>query len=567
MAPNGNVAQAKRKPTENQFLFDLGVKGRKTGITLPDTGIRDENGLEPMDGLFSSPMKARGKTPQVNGFSNRTVESEDMDVADTLNDVSTDMDRSEDYSEQVEDSGLEANVDLDESLQMVDTGNGYEPEFEAEVEEEEEPEPEPEMESEPEPEPQEVATKKGKRKATEPEVSEQPAKKARGRPKRVDAIVAEEEERPAKRTRRSLDKAPSSEPKPLPKKKMGRPKKIIEEEPEPEPEPEPEEEHVKKVKGRLKKKPEPEEAPTKKVPKQAQKTKKTAQEAKPSKTAPKKSVLAAMEEFDSPQVKRGPPLPRNNRGLVILRRETPAEGHGFKQTRSGRNSIKPVAYWKNERIEYDPEENDNQFGKFLLPSIKEVIRADEPEESHRKRSKPTHRAKSKSKKPRRTADADSESDEDVSLAEPWETNPGTFLGEIRQWDPADPQGLMAQEIEEEIAISATAIVTHPVKQATFKFAKTLTLPFFGSGMVDLPPGALKKQKNSRSMQLVFFVHFGRVKVVVNETEFRIGKGGMWQVPRGNSYSIENDYDFSARIFFSQGCEINERADNEISVMQ
>jgi hypothetical protein len=37
-----------------------------------------------MDGLFSSPMKARGKTPQVNGFSNRTVESEDMDVAESM---------------------------------------------------------------------------------------------------------------------------------------------------------------------------------------------------------------------------------------------------------------------------------------------------------------------------------------------------------------------------------------------------------------------------------------------------------------------------------------------------
>jgi centromere protein C len=51
-------------------------------------------------------------------------------------------------------------------------------------------------------------------------------------------------------------------------------------------------------------------------------------------------------------------------------------------------------------------------------------------------------------------------------------------------------------------------------------------------MVDLPPGAVKKPKNSRKMQMVFFVFYGRVEVTVNDTTFRIGKGGMWQVPRG-----------------------------------
>jgi centromere protein C len=92
-------------------------------------------------------------------------------------------------------------------------------------------------------------------------------------------------------------------------------------------------------------------------------------------------------------------------------------------------------------------------------------------------------------------------------------------------------------------------------------------------MVDLPAGAVKKPKNSRKMQMVFFVFSGRVQVNVNDNEFRIGKGGMWQVPRGmfvcsqtagrvltfagNFYSIVNDYDKPARIFFAQGCEVQE----------
>ena len=73
-----------------------------------------------------------------------------------------------------------------------------------------------------------------------------------------------------------------------------------------------------------------------------------------------------------------------------------------------------------------------------------------------------------------------------------------------------------------------------ISGAEFRFAKTLSLPFFGSGIVDLPPGGTKRVKNSRKMQLVFFVFRGRVMVEMGTpTEaFSIGRGGMWQVPRG-----------------------------------
>lgn len=73
-----------------------------------------------------------------------------------------------------------------------------------------------------------------------------------------------------------------------------------------------------------------------------------------------------------------------------------------------------------------------------------------------------------------------------------------------------------------------------ISGADFKFAKTLTLDFFGSGMVDLPPGGAKRVKNSRKMQMVFFVFYGRVEVSMGTPlkTFSIGKGGQWQVPRG-----------------------------------
>ena len=92
----------------------------------------------------------------------------------------------------------------------------------------------------------------------------------------------------------------------------------------------------------------------------------------------------------------------------------------------------------------------------------------------------------------------------------------------------------------EIAYAATAIEMRDIQHASFKFAKTLTLPFFGSGMVHLPPGGEKRIKNSRKMQMVFFVFYGRVTVNVGTptSTFSIGKGGQWQVPRGE-YSSQS----------------------------
>lgn len=227
----------------------------------------------------------------------------------------------------------------------------------------------------------------------------------------------------------------------------------------------------------------------------------------------------------SPIVHRGPPRPKHNRGLYILRRETPDDGF---QTRSGRHVIRPVAYWKNETVVYGDDEEAEGEASFLLPTVKEVIRADHVEQP--KSRKGTRKGTgNRSKKSRQ--ETDSEEDDD-DLAEPWESEPGRIYGPIRTWDPEDPIGEDVAEKEDEIALSSAAIITRDIAGASFKFAKTLTLPFFGSGMVDLPPGAVKKPKNSRRMQMVFFVFSGRVSVTVNDNAFRIGKGGMWQVPRG-----------------------------------
>lgn len=93
----------------------------------------------------------------------------------------------------------------------------------------------------------------------------------------------------------------------------------------------------------------------------------------------------------------------------------------------------------------------------------------------------------------------------------------------------------------EIAYSSRALDTLEVPNGAFRYAKPVTLPFFGSGLVEIPPGGIKRPKNSRSMQMVFFVFSGKVLVDISGNKFRIGKGGMWQVPRGESIFLEVNF--------------------------
>jgi centromere protein C len=384
----------------------------------------------------------------------------------------------------------------EDSFQMVDGGEDMDPEPEAE---------EPEEMEEParEPEPSKKGAKGKKKDAS---LAEPDAK--RGRPKKVELPVQDgEESRPAKRSRESLETAQ------VIKNKGGRSKKgeLAHEQERP----------AKRTRKSLDV---PEAAKSKAGRSKRTSSVTTTKPSKP-KAAGRKPKLATISEAESPQIQRGPPIPRNNRGLFILRRETPMEGAGFKQTRSGRSSIKPLAYWKNEKVEFSEDVAEDNFGRFTVSRMKEVVRVDALEEPKRVRSK------SKAPKTKkRTAEPESEEEDDDT--EPWELDPGRVWGDIRNWDPEDQTGSLAEETQEELALSSAAIITRDIAGATFRFAKTLTLPFFGSGMVDLPPGAMKKPKNSRKMQMVFFVFYGRVQVTVNDTKFRIGKGGMWQVPRG-----------------------------------
>ncbi|KAF3483567.1 cupin domain-containing protein [Arthroderma uncinatum] len=234
------------------------------------------------------------------------------------------------------------------------------------------------------------------------------------------------------------------------------------------------------------------------------------------------------------------------RSLYILRRETPSDDT-VRHTRSGRVSVRPLAYWRNEKCVYGTGEAEVGH-RFPLSTIKEIIRTEDPEldQAGRKRSS---KKKSKGKKKDRGDASDDEPDENV---EPWETQEGVFYGPVKIWDPEKQTGTQEEEMMD-VAYAPSAIETHEVKDSTFRFAKILSTPFLGSGFVEMPPNAVKKQKNSKRMHMVFFVYYGRIRVDIAGLQFSAGKGCVFQVPRGNNYSFANEYNKPAAIFFTQGC--------------
>ncbi|KAG6030649.1 hypothetical protein E4U40_007724 [Claviceps sp. LM458 group G5] len=247
------------------------------------------------------------------------------------------------------------------------------------------------------------------------------------------------------------------------------------------------------------------------------------------------------------EIQRGPPMPRS-RGLVSFRNNGASTAG---QLPAGRPSslTRGVDWWGDNKVLRDHELD---FGLEPEANAKNIVRL--PPDALPSARAPHSRTRTKAKQI--IHDAVEEDEE----RETWETEDGEIVGDIVLWEPQHELYPPADEDEvrvtqDRLAIAADAIEVRDIPDASFRFAKTLTLPFMGAGVVDLPPDSMKRPKNSRKMHMVFFLHYGKVQVVINGAQFRISAGGTWFVPRGNYYSIINDYDAPARIFFAQASEV------------
>ncbi|KAL2133447.1 hypothetical protein VTI74DRAFT_2333 [Chaetomium olivicolor] len=686
MAPRPSLARRTLAP-QGEHIYELGVVGRKTGVTVPDSGVRDEHGMEPIENLFSSPSKSdteeqheeqheeasddygsgeeamdittgSGITPAalLNGHGSKlpvhmgrvrspaktllnspaqrsrliarnssspargTIVRDDgsrsssQPTADhgaskrrldfgsvarggphslsqplpgnrlgagkgpanghRLQPLEPDEDEDDAHSE----SGLgdddEVNNFVEESMAMLNDGDDYDLPAP--------PEPEPAQDEEDQAsiiDDADPPTPPARKKASQPPKQKDSAPVKPGRPPKKAAKPVVEEDEDQEEVAESQDEEP---PKAAPGRR-GRPPKATkasatpqppahggkkqrslgDEEAaaaqEPSPEPEPKRQRTSLATSR--------KAPAKKPAPATKKTSVPAATPKPvASKGRKRKPSPDPGDVSQVSIARRPPLPKS-RGLLINRREAPGDASSSMfRTRSGRTSMKPLAYWRNERVEFDKDEAEDAFrgrthkGRIVLPSVKEVVRVDEPQPEIRQKRRGGGSKKASGGRRGKRRRSDFHEEDDDGPAEVWELDPGTVTGEVVVWQPEyefappAPNDLVSV-MDKQLAISGAAIKTTEVVGGEFRYAKVFSEGFIGAGVVDLPPGAIKRLKNSRKVFMIFFVHAGRVLVTVQETSFRISKGGIFIVPRYNEYTIENDYDNPARIFFAQGQEV------------
>ncbi|KAK9377026.1 Mif2/CENP-C like-domain-containing protein [Lipomyces chichibuensis] len=187
--------------------------------------------------------------------------------------------------------------------------------------------------------------------------------------------------------------------------------------------------------------------------------------------------------------------------------------------RSKRVRVQPLAYWRNERIVYNLGER-RESGP-ALPQIKEIIMVDSPQSMTTSRASTQRKSRGASVF-RRTRIEDELSD----VAN--ESEPDEVVGEVN--DFMDDEKI----VKRRLAVSGHAIPFLQTASSTFKFAKTFDEPggFMASGMVLLPVHGEKGSRPSRHNALAFCVVEGHVEVTIQDTMFRLRRGGHTIVPRG-----------------------------------
>ncbi|KAF2471291.1 uncharacterized protein BDR25DRAFT_260740 [Lindgomyces ingoldianus] len=665
---------APTKKRENQF-FNVGVQGRKTGITLEDRGVRDEHGMEPISGIFSSPVKSPPKRGSSRKTGGTVTTSESMDIQEsTIPDITDtihaghllrsartklpppksrspmktalgssprrqtsmgprsslhqataspsresshpavsrrldfdqedsslqetpalsgsgqrrgkargkaraniyDIERSlsRDVSAALEDSIVQGDISVNEISEMLDgfgeesfdggVGDGYESmigtngvDASADLDE-------PEVEPEPTPQPVKRGRKR-KSDAIDSTVEEPSSVSSRPRRRGAGAVQAASSQKS-----KVAEHPPTAKPR-----GKGRSKRVSEMTDQESStaldnsvdETENTEKSITtnpgKSRGRhlTKAKPQVQNAlPAKEKGEPAFKKPKAI--TKPGAIARSKSESKTNGKSVEPEVPNGGKLvdsagnplskadidhlsttstaSRYGRGRTLLsvyREMGPDEATNVSMARhSGRHLVKPVDFWKSEKVTYAKD-----------GSLESIV-VNETQEPPPK--KYTGRPKGK----KRALRVIEEEDDDVGL-EDWEERDGLFVGTFRGFNPV-AEVPTSNYYDDALGWSEKGIRPVDVPEAQFKFTKLASAPnsFFSWGAIDLPVNGSKRTKNCRRMHMVFFVQTGTVTVRVHDNEFTIRKGGLWQVPRGNTYSITNVGKGVARIFFAQAHE-------------
>ncbi|KAF8646939.1 hypothetical protein AX16_007031 [Volvariella volvacea WC 439] len=94
--------------------------------------------------------------------------------------------------------------------------------------------------------------------------------------------------------------------------------------------------------------------------------------------------------------------------------------------------------------------------------------------------------------------------------------------------------------------------------------------FLAAGQLLVYPRCTKSLSNVKDYTYVFYVIQGTLKVTIHTGSYSLAPGGMFIVPPGNTYSVENTSDTEVKLFFAQARKVpnpdSDRDDEPTSVL-
>ncbi|XP_027956508.1 centromere protein C isoform X1 [Eumetopias jubatus] len=202
--------------------------------------------------------------------------------------------------------------------------------------------------------------------------------------------------------------------------------------------------------------------------------------------------------------------------------------------RTKRTRLKPLEYWRGERIDY----HGRPSGGFVIGGILS------PDTVSSKRKSKGNIGKVNKMVNRKRICLDNEERKNklmVDLSIP--------LG-----DPLQPTRVKDPETREIIPMDLLRprdTYQFFVEHGELKVYKTLDTPIFSTGKLILGPHQEKGKQHVGSDILVFYVNFGDLLCTLHETPYIITTGDSFYVPSGNYYNIKNLLNEESVLLFTQ----------------
>ncbi|KAJ7264854.1 Mif2/CENP-C like-domain-containing protein [Mycena haematopus] len=213
--------------------------------------------------------------------------------------------------------------------------------------------------------------------------------------------------------------------------------------------------------------------------------------------------------------------------------------------RSSRIPYAPLEWWRNERVEFGGR--DPEGGLILVPRVKAIIRIPKepvvPLGQH-------GRARKRSRTPAAIIVEVPVEGANANPEEGWDDET-----ETQAVVKAYPNGA---DVTRRIAFTARMFTPVAAANNEWFFQKIFgDGDFIAAGQIVIPPKGRKPGKPSKDNTFIFLVIQGAVNLKVYETSLIIASGGMFMIPRGNTYFIENIADRDAKLFFTQARKMRE----------